>query len=200
MARVLVILVHPTLHKSRINDALAREARQVVGVRLHDLYAAWPDHDIEPAPEQALLSEHDVVVLQHPFYWYSSPSLLKEWFDLVLTFGWAYGPGGTALRGKLMVSALSTGGPAEAYVGGGERYALRELLAPVDQTAWLCGMRYSVPFVTHAAHRLDAAGIAAAAARYRATLEALVDGYAPPTLRAAPTDELGALVAREGRV
>ena len=30
------------------------------------------------------------------FWWYSSPPLLKLWFDEVLTFGWAYGPGGAS--------------------------------------------------------------------------------------------------------
>jgi glutathione-regulated potassium-efflux system ancillary protein KefG len=75
-----------------------------------------------------------VIVLHHPFYWYSAPALLKEWMDLVLELGWAYGPGGVALRGKLMLNAITTGGSAEAYRAEGKnRFTMRELLAPFDQ-------------------------------------------------------------------
>ena len=61
------------------------------GVRLHDLYEAYPDFLIDVEAEQALLLEHDVIVFQHPVYWYSSPAILKEWQDLVLEHGFAYG-------------------------------------------------------------------------------------------------------------
>ncbi|MGG3885590.1 NAD(P)H-dependent oxidoreductase [Brevibacillus panacihumi] len=44
-------------------------------------------------------------VLQFPFYWYSAPPLLKNWFDEAWTYGWAYGPGGVALRGKECIIA-----------------------------------------------------------------------------------------------
>ena len=74
---------------------------------MHDLYEAYPDFDIDVRREQELLAAHEVIVLQHPFYWYSAPALLKEWQDLVLEHGWAYGSGGTALRGKALLSAPS---------------------------------------------------------------------------------------------
>jgi len=91
-------------------------------------------------------------VFQHPFYWYSTPAILKEWQDLVLEHGWAYGVGGTKLRGKITLNAVTTGGPAQAYQRGGyNRYTVRELLAPWDQTAHLCGMRFLAPFAVHAA-------------------------------------------------
>ena len=38
------------------------------------------------------------------------PPLMKLWVDDVLTFGWAYGPGGTALNGKDLWLVASTGG------------------------------------------------------------------------------------------
>ncbi len=65
--------------------------------------------------EQKLLLDHDLIVFQHPFYWYSCPAIVKEWLDLVLENGWAYGPGGTRLAGKFMMSAVSTGGSEMAY-------------------------------------------------------------------------------------
>ena len=40
-------------------------------------------------------SFHDVVIFQFPLFWYSTPPILKQWQDIVLEYGWAYGEGGT---------------------------------------------------------------------------------------------------------
>jgi glutathione-regulated potassium-efflux system ancillary protein KefG len=176
MARVLVLFAHPALEKSRVNRRLAERAREVREVTFHDLYEAYPDFDVDVRREQTLLLAHDTVVLQHPFYWYGAPALVKQWEDLVLEHGWAYGTGGTALRGKRLVSAITTGGSEPAYTEAGHnRFTIRQLLAPTEQTARLCGMDYPPPFVVHATHRLDAAGIEQAADEYGRFLAALRD-------------------------
>lgn len=152
--RILILFAHPTLERSRVNRRLIDGVRALADVTVHDLYEEYPTFGIEVAREQALLAAHDVVVMHHPFYWYSAPALLKEWMDLVLELGWAYGPGATALRGKLMLNAITTGGTADAYrTDGKNRFTMRELLAPFDQSAHLCGMTYLAPFVVHAAAR-----------------------------------------------
>jgi glutathione-regulated potassium-efflux system ancillary protein KefG len=181
MARVLVLYAHPAPHKSRINRRLAAAARGVEGVTVHDLYEVYPDFLIDVEEEQRLLMEHDVIVLQHPFYWYSAPAIIKEWLDLVLTYGWAYGEGGTALKGKIMLNALSAGGPEEVYrEGGRNRFTIRQLLLPFDQTAYLCGMQYLAPHVIHGANQYaDAAGIAPLVERYARLLTAMRDGTLP---------------------
>jgi len=38
---------------------------------------------------------------------------MKEWFDLVLEYGWAYGSEGNKLKVKSLVSAITTGGGKE---------------------------------------------------------------------------------------
>ncbi|MEQ1503436.1 MAG: NAD(P)H-dependent oxidoreductase [Myxococcota bacterium] len=182
--RVLVLYCHPQPHRSRVNRALIRAIDGLDGVTVHDLYEAYPDHGIDVPHEQALLAAHHTIVLQHPFYWYSTPPLLKEWLDVVLTWGWAYGVGGTALRGKRMLQAISTGGGEAAYaVGGSHRFTILELLAPMVQTAHLCGIEYLPPFVVHGTHRLEDAAIASAAADYRRRIELLREaaGAARPT-------------------
>ena len=124
-----------------------------------------------------MLLEHDIVVWQHPFYWYSTPAILKEWQDLVLEHGWAYGRNGTALHGKRLMCAISTGGREDAYRPEGyNRFAIRQLLAPVEQTATLCGMSFLPPFVVHGTHQLNEDAIAHHATDYRRVLEALRDG------------------------
>lgn len=153
--RILILFAHPVAERSRVGRRLLDAAAELGGVTVHDLYERYPRFDIDVPREQAALREHDVVVWHHPFYWYAAPALLKEWVDLVLEHGWAYGEGGTALAGKLALSAVTTGGPASAYAPGGyNRFSMRTLLSPWDQTAALCGMRYLAPFVVHGSLRV----------------------------------------------
>jgi len=155
MRRVLVLFAHPVLERSRVNRRLVGALRDVENVTVHDLYEAYPTLGIDVAKEQELLLSHDVLVFQHPFYWYSVPAILKEWQDLVLEHGWAYGAGGTKLRDKITFNAVTTGGPVQAYRKGGyNNFTVRELLAPWEQTANLCGMRFLAPFTVHAALRV----------------------------------------------
>jgi glutathione-regulated potassium-efflux system ancillary protein KefG len=175
--KILILFAHPALERSRVNRELARAAKDLEGVTFHDLYEAYPEFDIDVPREQELLLAHDTVVLQHPFYWYSTPAILKEWFDLVLEHGWAYGHEGTRLRGKEMMSAISTGGGEEAYQEGGHnRFTMRQLLAPVEQTANLCGMAFLPPFVVHGTLELEEPDILRHAGDYRRVLMALRDG------------------------
>ena len=119
-------------------------------VTVNDLYQEYPDFLIDVEREQALIAKHDLIVFQHPFYWYSAPALLKEWQDLVLEFGYAYGNGAQALRDKWLLSVTTTGGSENAYRhSGSNTYTMAELLQPFDQTARFCGMRYLPPFVIH---------------------------------------------------
>jgi len=175
--RVLVLFAHPALEKSRVNRVLIRDLDRIEGVTFHDLYEAYPDFDVDVEREQALLVEHDVIVLHHPFFWYSTPPLIKQWEDLVLEHGWAYGREGTALRGKVMMSAITTGGREVAYQPGGHnRFTIAELLRPIEQTAVLCGLDYLPPFVVYGTHGMPQHEIAAHAADYHRTLRALSRG------------------------
>lgn len=163
-----------------MNRALTAAARATEGVTVHDLYETYPDFLIDVRDEQILLEKHDTVVFQHPFFWYSSPALVKEWLDLVLEYRWAYGEGGEALKGKIMAQAISAGGPEDAYRReGSNHFTIRELLAPYEQTARLCGMGYAEAFTAHAANHIDNAALADVARRYSGWLTALRDGSAP---------------------
>jgi glutathione-regulated potassium-efflux system ancillary protein KefG len=175
--RVLVILAHPVLERSQVNSRLIEVAKKVDGVTVHDLYESYPTLHINVRYEQQLLEKHEAVVFQHPFYWYSAPALVKEWQDLVLEYGWAYGKGGDKLKGKVTLNAISTGGPQFAYRRDGyNRFTIRELLAPFDQTAHLCGMKYLAPFVLHSSLRVESdESMAPHAEAYRRLLEALRD-------------------------
>jgi len=169
MPRVLVLMAHPDLRLSRVNRRLlaAAQAMPATQVQVRDLYALYPDHAIDIDAEQAATVEADLIVWQHPIHWYSMPALMKQWLDEVMTLGWAYGPGGNALRGKDLWLVASTGGPEAAYQPAGyNRYFFDAFLPPYEQTAALCGLRFLPPLVLHGAHALEEPALQAHAALY----------------------------------
>ena len=169
----LVLVAHPDLATSRVNTALADVARDVDGVTVHDLAAArTADGRFDVAAEQRLLREHDRVVLQFPWYWYSVPGVLKDWMDQVLLYGFAYGSGGDALHGKSLRVVTSTGGPDTSYrPDGHNRFTMAELMRPLDATVHLCGMVQDEPLVVHGARMVGDEQLTAYGDTYRALLE-----------------------------
>lgn len=172
-ADILVLVAHPELEQSRANRRLLDAARGLQSsspagrIVARDLYALYPDYLIDVPLEQALLATAKLVVWQQPIHWYGMPPLLKLWVDEVLAFGWAYGPGGTALRGKDLWLAATTGGPEESYRPESyNRYFFDAFLPPYEQTAALCGMRFLPPLLLHGAHKAREAELVAHAAAY----------------------------------
>ena len=148
--KILVNLFHPQLEKSTVNRRWLSELERQNNITINQLYSQYNDGIINVAREQQLLADHDRLIFQHPFLWYSVPALMKQWLDDVLTYGWAYGQGGTALQGKDWVSVISTGGPKESYQAGGfNNFSRSELLKPLQQTANLIGANYLSPFLFH---------------------------------------------------
>ncbi|MEJ7586381.1 MAG: NAD(P)H-dependent oxidoreductase [Ferruginibacter sp.] len=177
MAKILILFAHPALEKSRVHKSLIWHARQLPGISFHDLYQVYPDLDIDVVYEKKLLLTHDLIILQHPFYWYSAPAIIKQWQDLVLEHGWAYGPGGNALAGKQIMNAISCGGSREVYnKEGRNRYTIKELLAPHEQTAHLCQMEFLPPFVVHGTHKLNDTDIELYGRQYAEILTSLNNG------------------------
>jgi glutathione-regulated potassium-efflux system ancillary protein KefG len=185
--KILVLFAHPKRQASVVQRAMLRSIEGLDGVTIADLYAEYPDLDIDVAREQQRLLDHDLIVLQHPFYWYSSPAILKEWQDLVLENGWAYGPGGTRLAGRFLMSAVSAGGSEAAYRNEGRnRFSIMELLAPFNQTAYLCSMAYLTPFVIYAGRRMTIEMLSTSAEGYRDLILGLRDGLIDPLSQLAP--------------
>ncbi len=174
MAKVSIIFAHPALEKSRIHSRLIKQVKQIKGLSFRDLYEDYPDFDINIQREQQALLNNDIIIFQHPLYWYSTPAIIKEWLDLVLQHQWAYGSKGIALKGKKWMHVLSSGGLKEAYLPTGlNRFTIMELLAPFQQTASLCNMQFLPPFVIHGTHRLKSDEIENAAMQYGKMLLAL---------------------------
>ncbi|KPA21429.1 General stress protein 14 [Shimia sp. SK013] len=158
MAKVIHYYAHPGHRFSHTNKAMWDASQPVEGVTRVDLYAEYPRHNVNIDREQRRLIDHDVVLFQFPVFWYSAPSLLKEWIDLTLEHGFAYGKDGDKLCGKWMMLAVTAAGPQDAYSEGGyQHFPLRTFLTPFEQTARLCKMRFAAPYVFYDALRADPA-------------------------------------------
>lgn len=175
--RVLVIYAHPYPNRSTTNRALLRGLEGLEGVAVRSLYELYPDLVIDAESEKEALVGCEVLVWQHPLYWYSAPALLKLWFEKVLQLGWAYGKGGRALAGKRCLWVTTTGGDEESYSPAGSHQRLFSEFEPVmAQTARFCGMEWLEPLVVHHAHHLSPGELSEAADRYRARVQAFLGG------------------------
>ena len=172
--KTLVLFAHPRYENSRIQQALLKKIKHLPGLRIHDLYEHYPEFNIDVEYEKELLLEHDLIIWMHPFYWYSAPPIIKQWIDLVLQHGWAYGKGGTALSGKRVFSCISSGGPREAYQQEGfHSYSVHVFLRPFERTTTLCNMEYLPPFFVHGSHKITEQDLDLHANQYQQVLKQL---------------------------
>jgi glutathione-regulated potassium-efflux system ancillary protein KefF len=170
-----LVYAHPYPQRSRANHALLAAVRGLPGLQLRSLYDLYPDFAIDVEVEQRALLDARIVVWQHPLYWYSVPPLLKLWFDKVLAYGWAYGEGERALRGKVCQWVATTGGDVPSFSPqGAHGHPFEQFVPPIQQTALFCGMVWEAPLIVHGSHRISDSELAAYAQRYREQLQALL--------------------------
>jgi putative NADPH-quinone reductase len=175
--KTLIIVAHPDLQASRINRAWVEELSKQENVTVHSLYNEYPSGAIDVKHEQELLDSHDRVIFQYPFYFYSTPPLLTQWFNDVLEVGWAFGPGGDHMRGKQIGIAISTGGTAAAYQDGGHNlFTIQDLTKPMASIANYVHADYLPLFVLHGVNNVTDEELAASRAAYVNHLAAVEPG------------------------
>ena len=175
----VLLLAHPDLAASRANRALLAGVTGLPAVEVADLYALYPDGRIDASVERERLLRADRLVFQFPLNWYSTPALLKQWQDAVLTPLFYLEPDiAAATTGLPLLAATTTGGPAASYQPGSPTgMTLDELFAPLRATARKCGWLWQAPFAVHDVRNLDDAALLRAGEAYRSAI------LLAPTLR-----------------
>lgn len=137
----LVIVSHPSIDTS-MNQQFFKEAMNGINATWHHLEKVYPDGQIALELELRLLKEHDRIIFQFPFYWYSAPAHLKVWQDTVLEHA------SLELRGKELGIVLTTGVAEKEYQSGGkEEYTISEFLRPYQRIANKLMMSFLPPYV-----------------------------------------------------
>ncbi len=149
----LIILAHPNFEQSIANKAVITHLeRSNLDLEIRDLTKLYPDYRIDVVAEQQVLLRHKTIVFQYPLYWYAMPAILKQYFDSVLTYGFAYGQGGDKLKGKNFVPSITIGAPEQDYrADGNAHFRVYELCKNLEQTAYYTQMHYIDPFYFHGA-------------------------------------------------
>lgn len=170
---IYLVFAHPYPSQSRANLTLLDAVRTLPGLEVCSLYDRYPDFAIDVPREQAALKRARLVIWMHPIYWYSVPGLLKHWFDKVLGYGWAYGDGSAALRGKDCLWVATTGGKLETYSSEGiHQRPFVDFTRPIEETALFCGMNWLTPCIVHGAHDIEASQQATIGLQLRERLKA----------------------------
>lgn len=153
--KILVVVSHPDLANSVVNKRWIEELKKEDDIKIRNLDELYPNRDIDIEVEKKYLEEAERVVFQFPFYWYNMPGIMRDYFDKVLEFKWAYGPNGEALKGKEFLVAISVGAPQYSYQGGSyNNFTITELLRPLEATANAIQMIYLPYFAVFDTPRL----------------------------------------------
>jgi NAD(P)H dehydrogenase (quinone) len=126
-------------------DYLVYALEQRLGVKSQSLAA-----DIQQELEKLLWA--DVLILNFPIFWFSTPAILKGWIDRVLVSGICYGgkrfydQGG--LRGKKALVTVTLGGREHMFGEGAIHGPLDDMLRPLLRgTLAYVGLEVLPPFV-----------------------------------------------------
>lgn len=151
MKEVTIIFAHPFIDQSVANaEIISFLQRECSDYNVRDLYKLYPNFKIDVKKEQEILMHSDILIFQFPFFWYSVPTLLKQWMDMVLEHGFAFGSKGNKLQGKHFFVSFTMGGPKESYMPlGYNHFRPEEYLRMFEQTAYLSGMHYEEPIYEH---------------------------------------------------
>lgn len=168
MAGTQLLMFHPDFARSKANRTLAEAARTCPDVEVVDVHALYPDGRIDVETEVRQLLGAERLILQFPVRWYSTPALLQEWQDQVLTRMMYVNPTeGERLRGMPLLVAATAGNTPEAYSPTGiNLFPLEDLLRPLQAMASRCALQWTPPFIVHRADRRPAVELAAEADRY----------------------------------
>ncbi|RAX56788.1 NAD(P)H dehydrogenase [Helicobacter monodelphidis] len=148
--QTLLIFSHTYFKDSKVNKALLESAKDIQGLEIHNLNTLYPNGKIDKEAEITLLKNADKIIFQFPLFWFSTPSLLKEWQDEVLT-GIAYGADSKMLKGKKF-QIITTLGGAESSYDGHHGYDMKTLLSPLQSAFSYMGCEVLEPYCIFSAN------------------------------------------------
>ena len=147
----LIIFAHTFWKDSKVNRALLEELKDNKNVNIHNLSVIYPDGKINSVKsEVALLKEADNIIFQFPLFWFSMPSLLKEWQDFVLS-DILHGNDNKILENKTFKIITTAGGKKSFY--DTLDFKIEEILSPINISFKHLGLKIKEPFCIYEANK-----------------------------------------------
>lgn len=146
--KTLVIVSHPYPDNSTAIKSLTKASMDVSDVTVRNLESLYGNdmNKIDVAAEQAACEGMDRIVFMFPVHWFNLTPMLKAYLNAVWSYGWAFGPEGTALTGKEMLVVTTAGATEHTYSEEGlVQSTIQEVLTPMKASALYVGMKYLEP-------------------------------------------------------
>ena len=135
--KTLLLFSHTFFKDSKVNKALLESAKTLSNVTIHNLNLTYPSGEINIESEITLLEQHQKIIFQFPLFWFSTPSLMKEWQDRILSHI-LHSKNPKLLQGK-QFSIITTAGGDEKSYDGHHGYSLNTILSPLTSAFKYCG-------------------------------------------------------------
>lgn len=146
--KTLVIVSHPYPDQSVVVNALQKIAENTTDVRVRNLETLYGANinGFDVVAEQKAHEGVDRIVYLFPIHWFNLTPMLKAYLNHVWSYGWAFGPNGTALKGKEMQVVVTAGATEHTYsVNGLIQSSISEVLTPMKASGIYVGMNYKTP-------------------------------------------------------
>lgn len=142
--KILIIFAHTFWEDSKTNHALLQNIKDLENIKIHNLSTTYTNGKIDTDKELTLLKDADKIIFQFPLFWFSTPSLLKEWQDRILT-AILYGKNKELLKDKKF-QVISTLGGAKSSYDGHHGVTLEELFKPIYHSFEYLGCKSIKPY------------------------------------------------------
>ena len=133
MKNVLIVSGHTDLKNDSVaNKTIINELKRLLPEAEYDILSdLYPDYRFDVKAEQKKLVKADIIVWQFPVFWYSMPSIMHRWIELVFVHGFSHGSKGDALKGKILIPSFT--------FGASEDYPIDEIvMQQIKEIAALC--------------------------------------------------------------
>lgn len=176
--KILILFAHPLYEKSRVNQIINKYIPDSEYITFNDLYEEYPEFEINTNREQDLILEHDIIIWQHPLYWYSCPALLKQWMDMVLHFESDKDLDIHQLKGKAVFQVMSIGPQNHSFLDSQpDNRDVLDYLLPFQRTVEYSNMNYLPPYLVRIDKMNSMMDIHKKGENYGYILEALISNF-----------------------
>jgi glutathione-regulated potassium-efflux system ancillary protein KefF len=152
--KTLIIVSHPYPDNSNSIKSLENAVKGITGTTVRNLETLYGDdiNNFDIAAEQLAYQGADRVVFMFPVHWFNLTPMLKAYLNAVWSYGWAFGPEGTALKNKEMLVIATAGATEFTYSKQGLiNSTIEEVLTPMKSSALYVGMTYAQPIAFYEA-------------------------------------------------